>query len=50
MNIDYNPFEGFDVHGRCDVVTVRGHVQVRDGEFVGQKGIGEFLKREPTHF
>ncbi len=50
MNIDYNPFEGFDVHGRCDLVTVRGNVQVRDGEFVGKKGIGQFLKREPTHF
>ncbi len=50
MNIDYNPFEGFDVHGRCDLVTVRGNVQVRDGEFVGTKGIGRLLKREPTHF
>ena len=50
MNIDYNPFEGFQVHGRCDLVTVRGNVQVREGEFVGQVGIGEFLKRPPTHF
>lgn len=48
MNLDYNPFEGFDVHGRCALVTVRGHVQVRDGEFVGQKGIGKLLKREPA--
>lgn len=47
MNIDYNPFEGMPVKGRCAAVTVRGHVQVRDGEFVGQKGIGRFLKR-PT--
>ena len=50
MNIDYNPFEGFDVHGRCDLVTVRGNIQVREGEFVGETGIGELLKREPTHF
>jgi dihydropyrimidinase len=49
MNIDYNPFEGRKVLGRCDAVTVRGNVQVRDGEFVGEKGIGQFLKREPTH-
>jgi dihydropyrimidinase len=47
MNIDYNPFEGFDVKGRCALVTVRGHIQVRDGEFVGKKGIGKLLKREP---
>lgn len=49
MNVDYNPFEGMRVVGRCEAVTVRGHVQVRDGEFVGQKGIGRFLKRQPTH-
>lgn len=49
MNIDYNAFEGMAVHGRCDAVTVRGTVQVREGEFVGQKGIGRFLEREPTH-
>ncbi|MFP4599458.1 MAG: dihydropyrimidinase [Persicimonas sp.] len=49
MNIDYNAFEGMAVKGRCDAVTVRGTVQVREGEFVGQKGIGRFLKREPTH-
>ncbi len=50
MNIDYNPFENFDVHGRCDLVTVRGNIQVREGEFVGETGIGRLLKREPTHF
>ncbi len=49
MNIDYNAFEGMAVKGRCDAVTVRGTVQVREGEFVGRKGIGRFLKREPTH-
>jgi dihydropyrimidinase len=49
MNIDYNAFEGMAVKGRCDAVTVRGTVQVREGEFVGKKGIGRFLKREPTH-
>lgn len=49
MNVDYNPFEQMAVTGRCDLVTVRGNVQVRDGEFVGEKGIGRFLKRQPTH-
>lgn len=46
MNVDYSAFEGFEVTGRCAVVTVRGKVQVRDGEFVGEKGMGKFLKRE----
>lgn len=45
MNVDYNPFEGMTVRGRCDVVTVRGNIQVREGEFVGEKGIGKLLKR-----
>ncbi len=49
MNVDYSAFEGFDVHGRAALVTVRGVVQVRDGEFVGKRGIGRLLKREATH-
>jgi dihydropyrimidinase len=48
QNVDYNAFEGRDVSGRCSVVTVRGNVQVRDGEFVGKKGIGRFVKRDPN--
>jgi dihydropyrimidinase len=48
MNVDYNPFEGMDVRGRCRAVTVRGNVQVRDGEFIGKKNIGRLLKREPA--
>ena len=50
MNLDYNPFEGWAVKGRCAAVAVRGNIQVRDGEFVGKKGIGRFIKREPQHF
>ncbi|RME82579.1 MAG: dihydropyrimidinase [Planctomycetota bacterium] len=46
MNIDYSAFEGFKVKGRCSLVTVRGEIQVRDGEFVGKKGIGQFLPRK----
>lgn len=47
MNIDYNPFEGMTVRGRCSAVTVRGNLQVRDGEFVREKGIGKFVQRKP---
>ncbi len=32
------------------VVTVRGKVQVRDGKFVGERGRGRLLKREPAYF
>jgi len=50
MNVDYNPFEGWEIKGRPHVVTVRGEVAVRDGEFVGTVGRGKFLKRDPNHF
>lgn len=46
-NNDYNGFEGFSIEGRPSIVTVRGKVQVRDGEFVGEQGRGRFLAREP---
>jgi dihydropyrimidinase len=50
MNVDYNSFEGMEIEGRPHVVTVRGKVAARDGEFVGESGRGKFLKREPIHF
>ena len=46
MNVDYNSFEGFG--DRPHVVTVRGKVAARDGEFVGEFGRGRFLEREPS--
>jgi dihydropyrimidinase len=49
-NSDYNAFEGMELDGRPSAVTVRGRVQVRDGKFVGERGRGRLLKREPLHF
>jgi dihydropyrimidinase len=50
VNNDYNGFEGMPIEGRPSVVTVRGKVQVRDGKFVGERGRGRMLKREPAYF
>ncbi len=50
MNVDYSGFEGFDVEGRPDIVTVRGQIMIEDGEFVGEAGSGRFIESEPTHF
>ncbi len=50
VNNDYNGFEGMEIDGRPTEVTVRGKVQVREGKFVGERGRGQLLKREPTHF
>jgi dihydropyrimidinase len=47
INSDYSGFEGFAVEGRPAVVTVRGKIQVRDGRFVGERGRGQLLRREP---
>jgi dihydropyrimidinase len=50
VNNDYNGFEGMPIEGRPSVVTVRGKVQVRDGQFVGERGRGKLLRREPVYF
>ncbi len=43
--VDYNAFEGWEIQGRPDVVTVRGRVQVQAGQFVGQQDHGQLLRR-----
>ncbi len=50
MNVDYSAFEGWQIEGRPSVVTVRGEIAARDGQFTGTIGRGNFLKREPQHF
>jgi dihydropyrimidinase len=45
MDVDYSCYEGRTVQGASDVVMSRGMVVVRDGEFTGRKGHGQFIKR-----
>jgi dihydropyrimidinase len=45
MNCDYNPYEGRQVTGATDSVLSRGRLVIENGEFVGGKGGGSFLKR-----
>jgi dihydropyrimidinase len=47
QNVDYCPYEGWQVHGYPVTVLSRGEVIVRDGEFVGAKGRGSFLHGQP---
>lgn len=49
MNTDYSAFEGWEIKGRPEVVTVRGKVMAEGGQFVGELGHGRFLARKPTH-
>lgn len=46
VNNDYSGFEGVEIEGRPALVTVRGTIQVRDGEFAGKRGIGRLLRRK----
>lgn len=50
MAVDYSAFEGWEITGRPAVVTVRGQIAVKDGQFVGDTKRGRLIKREPTHF
>ena len=50
MAVDYSCYEGRTVQGAADVVMSRGAVIVRDGEFIGRKGAGRFIKRGTAGF
>jgi dihydropyrimidinase len=45
MDVDYSCYEGRSVQGASDIVLSRGSVIVRDGQFTGRKGHGQFIKR-----
>lgn len=45
MNMDHSAWEGFEIDGHVDTVISRGKVIVDDGEYLGAKGDGRFLKR-----
>lgn len=45
MAVDYNAFEGLKVTGEPVSVLVRGEYVVRDKQFVGKPGSGQYLKR-----
>jgi dihydropyrimidinase len=45
MNVDYSAFEGWEIDGRPEYVTVRGQVAAEHGQFVGEPGRGQLLRR-----
>jgi dihydropyrimidinase len=47
QNVDYCPYEGWEVQGYPTTILSRGEVIVRDGEFVGTSGRGRFLHTAP---
>jgi len=45
MNMDHSAWEGFEIDGHVDVVLSRGSVVIDDGQYVGRKGHGAYLRR-----
>ncbi|OCA87221.1 dihydropyrimidinase [Pseudobacillus wudalianchiensis] len=46
MNVDYSAFEGMKVTGEPISVLSRGEFVIREKEFVGKPGKGQYLKRD----
>ncbi|HYN69849.1 MAG TPA: amidohydrolase family protein, partial [Candidatus Eisenbacteria bacterium] len=42
---DYSPYEGFEIQGAVRDVFVRGRPIVRNQQFVGDRGFGQFVPR-----
>ena len=42
---DYSCYEGMELQGRIEQVFLRGTEIVKDGEFLGKKGDGRYLRR-----
>jgi len=46
-NCDWSPYQGMEMAGFPETTISRGTVVVRNSEFVGTKGHGRFVKRQP---
>jgi dihydropyrimidinase len=48
MNVDYSCYEGRKVQGASTVVLSRGKTIIENGAYVGARGDGRFLRRDPS--
>lgn len=46
MAVDYNAFEGMKVTGEPVLVLSRGEFVIKDKQFVGELGKGQYVKRK----
>ncbi|MBM7648618.1 dihydropyrimidinase [Bacillus ectoiniformans] len=46
MNVDYSAFEGMEITGEPVSVLSRGEFVIKDKQFVGKPGNGQYLKRK----
>lgn len=47
MNVDYNPYEGWQVQGKTRTTILRGTVAIDEGKALVGEGFGKYLKRPP---
>ncbi|ORM28735.1 dihydropyrimidinase [Williamsia sp. 1135] len=45
MNLDYSAYEGYEIDGHVDTVLSKGSVIIDQGDYLGTKGHGSFIKR-----
>ena len=50
MRVDYSAYEGMTVQGFPETVVSRGRIIIRDGEYKGKKGNGQYLRRSGYAF
>lgn len=43
-NVDYTPYEGLELRGFPEMTIIAGEVVARDGNFLGRKGNGRFIR------
>lgn len=49
-HVDYTCYEGFELEGFPVMTLLRGEVVAKDGEYVGEKGCGEYVVRQKPLF
>jgi dihydropyrimidinase len=47
MNVDYNPYEGWELQGKTRSTILRGTVAIDEGKAQIGKGFGKYIKRPP---
>lgn len=45
MAVDYSAFEGMEITGEPVSVLCRGEFVIKEKQFVGKSGYGEYIKR-----
>jgi dihydropyrimidinase len=50
MNVDYSAYEGMEITGQVETVLSRGKIVLDAGEYHGEPGHGQFLRRDGCQY